>query len=337
MKQAIGFTLAAILIFALAPLLAGGVSGPVPALEPTAAGSDAGVETSESVQSTDAAFDANFLLPILDGGQVRSMNLRDYLTGVLLAEMPMTFADEALKAQAVASRTYVLHGYAHRRHDTAAVCTDSGCCQGWRDPASVPTEDRLRAEAAVDATDGLVIRYQGDLIDAVFFSCSGGRTEAAAAVWGKDLPYLQSVDSPGEEASPHFTDEIRLPLEAFCRILEEAQPMVSFSADRGDWVEAIRYTPGGGVASLLLGGRAFTGRELRRLFSLRSTAFTLTLTETEAVFETRGYGHRVGMSQWGAEAMASDGADFIGILTHYYTGVTVEAFSRDDSPVTSDR
>ena len=171
----------------------------------------------ESAAQTSAqvSFDRWFLLPVLQDGEVVRMELHTYLTGVLLAEMPASFADEALKAQAVASRTYSLRSDSHRRHAGAAVCTSSACCQGWQDPDSAAPEARARAEAAVSATDGLVICYQGALIDATFFSCSGGQTEAAAAVWGSDLPYLQAVESPGEEAASHYTDETRIPLSDF--------------------------------------------------------------------------------------------------------------------------
>ena len=259
-------------------------------------------------------------------GTDRQLPLQEYLTGVLLAELPGSFAPEAVKAQAVASRTYVLRAREHPKHGSAAVCTDSACCQAWVDPGTVPADQRDWAEAAVLATDGLVLRSGGSLIEATFFSCSGGRTEAARAVWGRDLPYLQAVDSPGEEEATHFLDETRLPLAEFCAVLRQADPEVDFSGGMGSWANGITYTPGGGVDQILLGGRPFTGKQLRGLFSLRSTAFTLELTATEAVFTTRGYGHRVGMSQWGAQAMAEQGRDFRQILTHYYQGVSVERY-----------
>ena len=258
------------------------------------------------------------------------MNLREYLTGVVLGEMPMDFQEEALKAQAVACRTYTLRCYHHRKHGAAAVCTDSSCCQGWRDPALAEPEDRARAEAAVAATDGLALYYKDALIDATFFSCSGGQTETAAAVWGSDLPYLQAVQSPGEEGASHFTDQVRVPLEDFRAALEEADGAADFPEALGAWVGEITYTPGGGVDTMELGGRPFRGTTLRKLFGLRSTLFTLTLTEQEAVFSTRGFGHRVGMSQYGADAMARRGSDFREILLWYYRGV--ELRRADEKP-----
>lgn len=267
--------------------------------------------------------DDETLLAVQTGQGVRVMDLHSYLTGVLLAEMPVSFADEALKAQAVACRTYTLSRCRAPRHENAAICTDSHCCQGWRDPEEAAPEDRERAAAAVRATNGLVLTYDGALIDATFFSCSGGRTEDAAAVWGGDLPYLKSVESPGEESASHYTDELRVPLSDFCAKLTALDDRVCFSGEPGTWVNAVQYTSGGGVAQIELGGCAFRGTALRKAFSLRSTIFDLRLNADEAVFTTRGNGHRVGMSQYGADAMARAGNDFETILKWYYQGVAL--------------
>lgn len=269
-------------------------------------------------------YDRSVLLPVLREGEIVRMDLHTYLTGVLLAELPPDFSDEARKAQAVACRTYALRSDARRRHEEAAVCTDSACCMGWTDPAAVSAERRAQAEAAVDATDGLAIFYDGRLIDATFFSCSGGMTEDAAAVWGGDLPYLRSVPSPGEEGAAHFSDEKQVSLAEFQSVLRSADPAVSFPEQLGAWVGTVTRTAGGGVDVMVLGGRPFRGTELRKLFGLRSTAFTLTLTDETASFTTSGYGHRVGLSQYGAEAMAREGKSFREILIWYYRGVTVE-------------
>lgn len=334
MRESVLITLIVAMIWvALALLAMGGAGGgqrlsaPTPDSEPPAAsagGPETGAPTEQPAEA--AAFDRRFRLPVLAEGQLLSLTLHDYLTGVLLAEMPLSFPEEALKAQAVASRTYALRSYARRRHEGAALCTDSGCCQGWRDPALAEPAARERAEAAVRATDGLVIRYEGALIDATFFSCSGGQTEDAAAVWGSDLPYLRAVESPGEEGAAHFSDELRIPLAEFRAALEALDPELRLPEDPADWIGPVTRTAGGGVETITLGGRPFTGKALRKRFGLRSTAFSLRLDADEAVFETRGFGHRVGMSQYGAEAMARAGNDFETILKWYYRGVTVEPY-----------
>ena len=271
-----------------------------------------------------AAYDPRFSIPVWKDGALVQMDLQDYLTGVLLAELPAAFSDETRKAQAIACRTYALHSYLHRRHAPAAVCTDSTCCQGWTDPVTVPEAVREKAAQAVRETDGLVLRYQGELIEATFFSCSGGRTEAAVQVWGGNLPYLQSVESPGEEDASHFRDETRIPLADFQTALQAKNPDAVFPEAKGAWVGEITHTEGGGVGEIELGWQKYAGTEIRKLFSLRSTAFTLSLTDSEAIFETRGCGHRVGMSQYGAEAMAKAGKRFDEILKWYYRGVSVE-------------
>lgn len=274
-----------------------------------------------------ASFDCRFRLPVLTDEGVVSMELSTYVLGALLGEMPTSFEAEALKAQAVACRTYALRRYTARKHDPAAVCTDAGCCMNWRDPAQYAAENGeealRRAEAAVEATDGLAIYHDGTLIDATFFSSSGGRTEAASAVWGKDVPYLQAVDSPDEQ-SPHDKDVVTFSFEDFTARLCEANEMAAFPADRSAWIGACEPTPGGGVATIELGGCIYTGKQLRQLFSLRSTAFSIQITDSGVEFTTRGFGHRVGMSQYGANAMARRGAGFEEILQWYYQGVVIK-------------
>ena len=248
---------------------------------------------------------------LLDGEPVE-MALDFYLTGVLLGEMPKSFHEEAKMAQAVVARTYALRTAARGAKHPGFVCTNSGCCQSWQDPEAFPdTEAVAMAREAVEATAGLVLCYGGELIEATYFSCSGGRTEDAVAVWGSDVPYLQSVESPGEEMAAHFRDTAVFSLEAVREKLGlSGKPVFR------NW----RYTEGGGVAAVEVSGKEFTGTELRRLLGLRSAAFTVEVVGQEVRFHTAGYGHRVGMSQYGAQAMAEKGADFREILEHYYPG-----------------
>ena len=256
---------------------------------------------------------------------VVEMGLEDYLTGVVLAEMPASFEPEALKAQSVVARTYTMRAYnGSAKHDTGAVCTDSACCQGY-----ISEEDYLakggtqegieKIREAVLATSGYVLTYEGELIEATYFSCSGGTTEDAVAVWGTDVPYLRSVSSPGEEAATHYTDTVTFPVSEL-----EAALDVDLSGSESGWFSDIAYTAGGGVASIAIGGKTFTGTELRKALGLRSTAFSME-TDGDVVFvTTRGYGHRVGMSQYGADAMAASGSTYAEILAHYYQGTVLE-------------
>jgi len=265
--------------------------------------------------------DGATVLTVEDGsGTGRQMTLEEYLTGVVLAEMPADFEPEALKAQAVVARTYTRKRMEGSKHEGAAVCMDSGCCQGFRSPAEYLAEGGQRSavekvRTAVVQTDGLVLRYGGALIDATYFSCSGGSTEDAVAVWGQDVPYLQAVDSPGEEDAPRFTDQISFSAAELAERLD-----ISPAGDPEGWFGDVTYTDGGGVATMTIRGRVFTGVQLRSKLGLRSTAFQIRVSGDRVTVETRGFGHRVGMSQYGAQAMAKAGSTCAEILAHYYTG-----------------
>ena len=283
---------------------------------------------SESVAKSDA-LDSQIQIGVLnEAGQTLQMSLSDYLIGVVLAEMPVSFETEALKAQSVVARTYTMRAAeGASKHNGVDVCTDSGCCQGFTD-----TEQYLQAGGSrkdvelirqlVCATDGMVLTYDGDLIEATYFSCSGGMTEDAVAVWGADVPYLQSVLSPGEEAAAHYSDVVTYPLNEFC-----AKLGLSLNGESGQWVSNVAYTNGGGVASITIGGTSFTGTQLRNLLELRSTAFTLEIQEDVVTIQTRGYGHRVGMSQYGADAMAATGSTYAEILLYYYKGTELARYT----------
>ena len=253
-------------------------------------------------------------------GTVSAMVLEEYLVGVVLAEMPVSFEEEARKAQAVVARTFTLRSADRGKHDNADICMDSACCQAYISPedylAKGGTRDGIdRMRQAVSATAGKVMTYNGELIEATYFSCSGGSTEDAVAVWGTEVPYLQSVDSPGEEHATHYTDTVTFTPERFAAALG-----IELSGKPGTWIGNAVYTAGGGVDTMVIGGVSFKGTELRKSLGFRSTAFTVAAGEKEITITTRGYGHRVGMSQYGADAMALEGSTYEEILTHYYTG-----------------
>lgn len=253
------------------------------------------------------------------------MELDRYLTGVVLAEMPASFEPEALKAQAVVARTYTMRAVNGKsKHENYAVCTDSSCCQSYISVEAYlqkggTSESVEKIQAAVDATSGFVLTYDGALIEATYFSCSGGKTEDAVAVWGTDVPYLQSVDSPGEEKATHYTDRITFSAGEFTRRLS-----LDVNGDTKELLGEVTYTDGGGVKRMIIGGKRFEGTTLRKLLELPSTAFSIQLMDNTVIITTRGYGHRVGMSQYGADAMAATGKTFEEILAHYYSGTKLE-------------
>lgn len=262
---------------------------------------------------------------VLTESGLEEMVLSEYLTGVLLGEIPGSFHMEAKKAQAVVARTYTLRTTTMKdKHEGGAICTDPACCQAYCSPegylaAGGSMETVTQAAQAVSQTENTVLTYEGELIDATYFSCSGGMTEDAVAVWGADIPYLQSVESPGEEQAEHYTDTVTFTADAFQKALG-----VSLSGSCAGWFGETTHTDGGGVETMVIGGTVYRGTDLRQLLDLRSTAFTVTAVGTSVVITTRGYGHRVGMSQYGAQAMAEAGSGYEQILLHYYPGTEID-------------
>lgn len=265
----------------------------------------------------------------LSATEVVEMSIEDYVLGVVLAEMPHWFETEALKAQAVVARTYTLRrSDGNGKHTVADVCSDPSCCQGYCDEnaylASGATIENLnKIKQAVHDTRNMVLIYDGELIEATYFSCSGGVTEDAAAVWGADVPYLQSTDSPGEEDAACYSDSKHFSSLEFQQILGRSIP-----GNVNGWFGDITYTEGNGVATIEIGGQVYHGTDLRRILGLRSTAFTVSTLGNTILFTTKGYGHRVGMSQYGADAMAAAGNTYEQILLHYYAGTELVSYIR---------
>ena len=276
--------------------------------------------------------DNELMIQVLIGEEVKAMALETYVTGVVLAEMPAAFDEEALKAQAVAARTYTLRRVEQNiKHDTANVCTQSACCQAfcsWPDFLSRKGSmaELNRVIQAVEKTKGEVLLYGGELIEATYFSCSGGSTEDAVAVWGESIPYLQAVDSPGEENATHFSDTVSFTAEDFASKLN-----IVLTGLPTQWVTDPVYTRGGGVERITICGYTFTGLEIRSLLSLRSTSFSISVVGDLVNISTKGYGHRVGLSQYGAEAMAISGYDYKEILQHYYQNTLLSDYDERSS------
>ena len=280
--------------------------------------------------------DAGRLLRVLDGGTVTELDLGHYLVGVVRAEMPAAFELEALKAQAAAARTYTLYKLqtGGNHGETADICTDSTCCQAYI------SEERARAnwgaeadayeakvEQAVQETDGQTILYGGVPILAVFHSSSAGLTRASGEVWVNDLPYLQAVSSPepGEQI-PNYYSRAEFSADDLRKKLLEAFRSADLTGDVSTWLRNPVTDRAGSVVTAEAGGLTVKGTQIRSALGLRSACFTWEAAEDGLTFYVTGYGHGVGLSQYGANEMAAEGADYREILTHYYTGVTVEPY-----------
>ena len=271
---------------------------------------------------------------LLDEGAAISMDMHSYLVGVVAAEMPALFPAEALKAQAVAARTYAAYCAGLGRHENADICSYSGCCQAWMSPQQL--KERWGAdyekynsiiEAAVEESAGEYISYGGQPVLAAFHSSSAGATENSGQIWNP-TPYLVSVSSPETaENLPQLISQVRVaPLDLRDAILS-VYPEADMSGTPHTWLGSRSESAAGRVDSLEIGGVSVPGTRLRQLFSLRSTDFNLDFDGTDFVFTVAGYGHGVGMSQYGAKLMAESGSDYRSILAHYYPGTSLLHFS----------
>ncbi len=273
-------------------------------------------------------------LNVLLGDTLQQMDMQTYLLGVVRAEMPASFEEEALKAQAVAARTYILHkiaGGGSANHPQADACGDITCCQAYKSREEAAADWGEQAESyeakirrAVEGTDGECILYEGAPVLAVFHSSSSGSTQDAQNVWSASLPYLQSVETPeGEESVPGFRSTASFSTGQLRERLLKALPEAQLEGSASNWFTDIRQQPNGTVTSLSVGGVEVGGNRLRTILELRSACFTISFDGDAVTFSVSGYGHGVGMSQYGANVMAGNGMNYREILAWYYTGAEV--------------
>ena len=295
--------------------------------------------TAEEIEQTTADLSKKSgKIDVLLDGEVCTLPLEDYVAGVVSAEISPDFPAEALRAQAIAARTYAVykqHMGRPAQHTEADVCDDPAHCTAylnlaaeaasvWGDQAAAYEDAVVRA---VNETAGQIVTYEGAPIIAVFSAAAAGRTEAAVDVWGSEIPYLVSVKSGGESDCPRYRDRVTISVEDFRVAAQRLLPAADLSGSPDTWFQNEKRSAAGGVISVELGGAAVHGSTVRTLAGLRSTHYTLEITDESLTFETEGYGHGVGLSQWGARQMALDGADYSTILTHYYTGTEIKHLS----------
>ena len=264
-------------------------------------------------------------------GTVAQTTMADYLWSVVAAEMPASFESEALKAQACAARTYTVRlQNSGGKHEGADVCTNSKCCQAYISPEDAALKWGLSAgeytdkiSRAVSGTDGLGVLYGGEPIEALFFSSAPGRTTDAVAVWGSSVDYLRSVDSPEGEEVPNYRTRVVLTAQEVREMILAQYPGADLSGEPESWFSGLRQSESGAVSSVLVGGVTLTGNQVRGALGLRSPAFSMSFDGENFTFDVTGYGHGVGMSQYGANKMAREGSAFRAILEWYYSGVEV--------------
>lgn len=236
-------------------------------------------------------------------GEVEEMSMEEYLVGVVSAEMPANFELEALKAQVVVARTYTAYKmFKGGKHDNANICDDSKCCQAW-----ISKEDRFekwneadrennwsKITTAVNETKGKIITYNGEPINAFFHSNSGGTTETVSNVWGgTDYPYLQSVETSGEEGYTQYSSSVTLSKEELLQKMKESYPNITINWNEEQPIQITEYTESGRVKTIKIGDTNISGVEARTIFGLKSAKFNVDVGET-ITFNVVGYGHRSG-------------------------------------------
>lgn len=266
---------------------------------------------------------------------VEEMPLEDYIIGVVAAEVPASFEIEAIKAQAVAARSYLMsHINSYKttgipeNHKGADACTDYTHCQAWIGESErkaswnsdVADENWEKIKNAVNATKGEVMRYDGEIINAVFHSTSGGKTENAVDVWGSDVPYLKSVDSEGDKKSPKYESDADISVDEYKNTV--AANIADIDWSKGLYSDIVR-SDAGGIVTMKVGGVQIKGSKFRSMFGIRSANVELSEKDGRIYMKVLGYGHGVGMSQYGANYLAGEGKDYKEILKTYYTGVEI--------------
>ncbi len=258
---------------------------------------------------------------------IETVELREYLIGCVAAEMGADCHLEALKAQAVASHTFARYRLEVGKQESLS---DSGASDQAYESAEQRKkrwgENYERNEAkigqAVDAVMGQSITYEGKPIFAAYYAVSAGKTESAKNYWGKDYPYLRSVDSPGDKLSPQLSKTETFSADQIKKALKKAEG-VKLGKDPAAWFESPKRSEAGTVLEIKVGGTVLTGRKIRELLQLRSANFTLKYKNESFTITCLGYGHGVGMSQNGADFMARQGSGYREILEHYYPGCAI--------------
>ena len=266
--------------------------------------------------------------------KIEEVDIEEYICGVVANEMQVSFEDEALKAQAIASRTYLVSKKMNncRVGDGSDIC-DSTHCQvysskdelisKWGEENGEKYWNKIKA--AVEDTKGMVLSYKGELVlYPLFFSTSSGKTESALDSSFGDIPYLASVESLGEEVAPKYNTTKEILLSDLALSINSKYPTSGINTNNlSSKLKIIERSEAGGVITLAVGNDKINGSDFRFIAGLNSTNFTYSINDNKIIFACKGYGYGVGMSQWGANVMAKEGILYDEILKHYYTGVNI--------------
>ncbi len=266
-----------------------------------------------------------FKVLLSETNTVTSLSVEDYLFGVLAGEMPALYEEEALKAQAVCAYTFALWRQKENTDKDYDISDDYTTDQCYITPeaarkkwGSKADEYEQKIRSAIKTVENEALTYNGELILSVYHAVSGGSTEAAKNVWGKDYPYLQAVSSIGDKLATNYISVSSVTAAE----IEKAFSVTLPTGLKGSFTDFSR-TESGTVKSVKIGGKEFKGSEVREALGLKSSNFEVAIKDGVFNFTAYGYGHGVGMSQNGANYMAQQGSDYKEILKHYYTGCEI--------------
>lgn len=258
----------------------------------------------------------NYITIKRSSGLITNIEVEEYVIGVVGAEMPASFNEEALKAQAIIARTYAISLL-----NKGKILTDTSTTQNYKDNNELKkmwganyNKYYQKIKNAVNNTKGLYLTYDGKIIDAVYHSTSNGQTENAEYVWGTSKPYLVSVDSPYDTTNKSFNYEKFI-------TYNDLSKKLNMDINENSVINIISKTQGNRIEKIEINNKTYSGVQIRNLLNLRSADFELSLEDDGIIFKTKGYGHGVGMSQYGANGMAKAGYNYEQILKHYYKGV----------------
>lgn len=263
--------------------------------------------------------------------KINEIDMFEYVVGAVAAEMPPTYHSQALRAQAAVCYTYAVKKRSSPDPSLggADITDDSAVHQGYLDSTARKEKwgDKYetyekKIEEAVKDVFGKTIVYDGEPITAAFHAISCGQTFSAQEIWGKDVPYLQSVTSAGDKLSPDYTSTLTLTSDEFKKAFAGSGAEFGDKAEK--WIGETKKTDSGYISCAVIGGKDFTGTQVREKLGLRSACFEIKYSDGEFKITAHGYGHGVGMSQYGADYMARQGSDWQEIIKHYYTGAEIK-------------
>ncbi len=282
-----------------------------------------------AIENEDEYYDGYISVMKTKTGEINDLTEREYLIGVLAAEMDLSYHTEALKAQTVASYTYALYISEYGDVEGADISDDSQKHQGYLSKSEREKkwgekfdEYEKKAEEIIDSVLGIAIYFNDKPIMSVYHDLSSGNTQSAETVWKKDIPYLVQVESPGDKLSTDYSYSVDFSYDEFEKLIKKIDG-VEIKGDKENWIGAVEKNESGYAEYVTVCGNKVSSADLRTALSLRSCCLSIECTTEKITVKTLGNGHMVGMSQYGADYMARQGSDYREILSHYYKEVEI--------------